>query len=187
MLSDAQWAELDPLIEECRLKAKTPPQELRRTIYAILWRHQNGAKWRALPKTWALVAGSANLHPLRAGVWERLLDRAQERDVTLGHGLPRRQQRAGSPEGVDCGVRAVRGGRILPTASDLQHVQDAADDPPVIDPRLAGLAVRQMGLNSRPNLIREPEQPCHRNPPSPETPNPGKNARDSNWLYEFPT
>lgn len=42
---------------------------------------------------------------------------------------------------IDRGVRAVRGGRILPTASDLQHVQDATDDPPVIDPRLAGLAV----------------------------------------------
>ncbi len=44
MLSDAQWGELEPLIEACRPKAKTPPKELRRTISAILWRHQNGAK-----------------------------------------------------------------------------------------------------------------------------------------------
>ena len=42
MLSDAQWALLEPLIEACRPKGKTPPQDLRRTLSAILWRHQNG-------------------------------------------------------------------------------------------------------------------------------------------------
>ena len=36
MLSDAQWALLEPLIEICRPKGKTPPQDLRRTISAIL-------------------------------------------------------------------------------------------------------------------------------------------------------
>jgi transposase len=51
MLSDAQWAELEPLIEECRPKGKTPPKELRRTISAILWRHQNRAKWRAIQRS----------------------------------------------------------------------------------------------------------------------------------------
>jgi transposase len=50
MLSDAQWAVLEPLVEACRPKAKTPPQDLRRTLSAILWRHQNGAKWRAIPQ-----------------------------------------------------------------------------------------------------------------------------------------
>src|SRR4028119_1555620 len=49
MISDAQWALLEPLIEACRPKGKTPPQDLRRTLSAILWRHQNGAKWRAAP------------------------------------------------------------------------------------------------------------------------------------------
>ena len=48
MLSDAQWAVLGPLVEACRPKGKTPPQDLRRTLPAILWRHQNGAKWRAV-------------------------------------------------------------------------------------------------------------------------------------------
>jgi transposase len=50
MLSDAQWARLEPLIEICRPKGKTPPQDLRRTHSAILWRHQNGAKWRSIPE-----------------------------------------------------------------------------------------------------------------------------------------
>src|ERR687891_194881 len=49
MLSDGQWALLEPLIEACRPKGKTPPQDLRRTLSAILWRHQNGAKWRSIP------------------------------------------------------------------------------------------------------------------------------------------
>jgi transposase len=49
VLSDAQWDELWPLIEDCRPRGKTPPRDLRRTIEAILWRHQNGAKWRAIP------------------------------------------------------------------------------------------------------------------------------------------
>ena len=35
MLSDAQWADLAPLIEEVRPKGKTPPRDLRRTIEAL--------------------------------------------------------------------------------------------------------------------------------------------------------
>ena len=44
MLTDGAWMDLEPLIEACRPKGKTPPQDLRRTLSAILWRHQNGAK-----------------------------------------------------------------------------------------------------------------------------------------------
>ena len=86
MLSDAQWAELEPLIEACRPKAKTPPKELRRTISAILWRHQTGAKWRAIPEElgpwWQ--AAQIFIRWARAGVWERVLERVQERGVALG-------------------------------------------------------------------------------------------------------
>jgi hypothetical protein len=72
MLGDAQWALLEPLVEVCRPKGKTPPQDLRRTISAILWRHQNGAKWRAIPEELPLldrlsgvpkwVVGESRLH-----------------------------------------------------------------------------------------------------------------------------
>ena len=86
MLADTQWAELEPLIEAYRPKGKTPPQDLRRTISAILWRHENGAKWRAIPAElgpWSRAAQMfirwANL-----GVWERLLLLAQGRGVQLG-------------------------------------------------------------------------------------------------------
>jgi transposase len=50
MLSDPQRALLEPLIDICRPKGKTRPQDLRRTLSAILWRHQNGAKWPAVPE-----------------------------------------------------------------------------------------------------------------------------------------
>ena len=86
MLTDTQWGKLEPLIEACRPKGKTPPQDLRRTISAILWRHQNGAKWRAVPTDlgpWSRAAQTF-IRWARLGVWERLLLLAQERGVQLG-------------------------------------------------------------------------------------------------------
>jgi transposase len=59
LLTDAIWAVWEPLIEEARPYGKTPLKELRRTISAILWRHQNGAKWRSMPddlEPWWLAA-----------------------------------------------------------------------------------------------------------------------------------
>jgi transposase len=49
MLTDGQWTVLEPVIEACR-PAKVAPQNLRQTMSAILWRHQNRAKWRAVPE-----------------------------------------------------------------------------------------------------------------------------------------
>jgi len=86
MLTDAQWALLEPLIEACRPKGKTPPQDLRRTLSAILWRHQNGAKWRAVPEElgpwWR--AAQIFIRWARAGVWERLLTLVPECGIKLG-------------------------------------------------------------------------------------------------------
>ena len=86
MLPDTQWAMLEPLIEACRPKGKTPPQDLRRTLSAILWRHQNGAKWRAIPADlgpWSRAAQTF-IRWARLGVWERLLTLVQDKGVQLG-------------------------------------------------------------------------------------------------------
>ena len=48
MLTDRQWALLGPLIEVCRPHRKARHHDLRRTIEAIFWRCQNGAKERLL-------------------------------------------------------------------------------------------------------------------------------------------
>jgi transposase len=79
VLTDAQWAALAPLIEACRPPHKTAHKDLRRTIEAILWRHQNGAKWRAIPPQlgpWWMAAQTF-IRWSHHGVWERLLSLAQ--------------------------------------------------------------------------------------------------------------
>src|ERR687897_1498008 len=85
-LTDEQWEVLAPLIEACRPAAKVPPRHLRRTISAIIWRHDNGAKWRSLPEAlgpWWMAAQTF-IRWSRLGVWERLLTLVQERGVPLG-------------------------------------------------------------------------------------------------------
>jgi transposase len=86
MLTEAQWGLLEPLIEACRPPAKVPLRHLRRTISAILWRHNNGAKWRAIPNElgpWWMAAQTF-IRWARLGVWERLLRLVQQRGMQLG-------------------------------------------------------------------------------------------------------
>ena len=86
MLTEAQWAMLEPLVEQCRPKGKTPPQDLRRTFEAIIWRCQNGAKWRAVPSKYGpwWMAAQTFIRWGRHGVWERLLSLVQEKGLRLG-------------------------------------------------------------------------------------------------------
>ena len=86
MLTDEQWAVLEPLVEACRPPAKVPPGNLRRTVSAIVWRHRNGAKWRAIPGEFGpwWMAAQTFIRWSRLGVWERLLAMAQARGVELG-------------------------------------------------------------------------------------------------------
>src|ERR671921_2999315 len=86
ILSDAVWAVWEPLIEEVRPRGKTPPTEMRRTISAIVWRHQNGAKWRSIPAELGPWSRAAQLFIrwAKQGVWERLLDLVQQRGGALG-------------------------------------------------------------------------------------------------------
>ena len=87
VLTDAQWEVLAPLIAACRPPYKTDHHDLRRTIEAIIWRHDNGAKWRSIPPhlgPWWMAAQTFNRWS-RHGVWERLLQQAQQREgVKLG-------------------------------------------------------------------------------------------------------
>ena len=86
MLTDAQWLILGPLVEACRPAAKVPSPTLRQTMSAMLWRHQNGAKWRSIPAElgpWWLAA-QLFIRWAKLGVWERLLERAQQGGIALG-------------------------------------------------------------------------------------------------------
>lgn len=66
MLTDTQWSVLGPLVERCRPRGRTPLHDLRRTVEAILWRHENGAKWRSIPASSVPLAG-CSLLPSRDG------------------------------------------------------------------------------------------------------------------------
>ena len=106
VLTDAQWAALEPLVEACRPEGKTPPSHLRRTVGAILWRHQNGAKRRSIPAElgpWWMAAQTL-IRWSKLGVWQRRLDAAQDRAVQLGMASldPRRHQHQGAPQGRGC-------------------------------------------------------------------------------------
>ncbi len=86
VFTDAAWAVWEPLIEAVRPQGKTPPKNLRRTMSAIVWRHQNGAKWRSIPAElgpWWLAA-QLFIRWAKLGVWERLLERAQQGGIALG-------------------------------------------------------------------------------------------------------
>src|ERR1044071_7187523 len=92
VLTDARWAELEPLIDEVRPPCKVPHDNLRETIAAILWRHQNGAKRRAIPGElgpwWK--AAQTFVRWAHLGVWERLFDLVQRRGVAASlSGTPR--------------------------------------------------------------------------------------------------
>src|SRR4028119_259794 len=90
MLSDVQWGVLEPLIEQVRPHAKVPQKHLRRTMSAILWRHQNGAKWRSIPTEFGpwWMAAQTFIRWARLGVWERLLALVQAQGSALGDAVP---------------------------------------------------------------------------------------------------
>ena len=86
VLSDELWEQLESLIEAVRPPHRTEHVNLRQTIEAIIWRHQNGAKWRAIPAElgpWWRAAQTA-IRWSRLGVWERMLALAQQRGVQSG-------------------------------------------------------------------------------------------------------
>ena len=119
VLTDAQWDQLAPLIEACRPHGKTEPQDLRRTIEAIIWRHENGAKWRSIPAElgpWWMAAQMFNRWS-HMRVWERLLELAQQRGgvkmgMTFldGTNIRAHQKAAGAAkkEGLQRSVTSVR-------------------------------------------------------------------------------
>ena len=89
VFTDAAWAVWGPLIEAVRPQGKTPPRDLRRTISAIFWRHQNGAKWRSIPAELGPWWRAAQLFIrwAKQGVWERLLDLVQQQRGGIALGM----------------------------------------------------------------------------------------------------
>jgi transposase len=87
VLADRQWDVLESLLNEVRPWAARPIRAFRRTIEAIVWRQQDGAKWRSIPAElgpWWMAAQTF-IRWARLGVWERLHRLAQgHRGLELG-------------------------------------------------------------------------------------------------------
>jgi len=124
VLNDEQWAVLKPLIDECRPRGRTEPVALRETIEAIVWRYQTGESWSRVPPDlvpwWR--AAQTFIRWSQLGVWERLLERAQERGVELGMAFL---------DGTS--IRAHHKAAGAPKKGDLEHSATCVK-------RLAGLA-----------------------------------------------
>jgi transposase len=79
VLTDVQWSAIEPLIEAVRPQTGRELTNLRRTFEAIVWRMQNGAKWRAIPAElgpWWMAAQTF-LRWSKLGVWERFFEAAK--------------------------------------------------------------------------------------------------------------
>ena len=120
VLTDGQWAVLAPLIEACRPHHETQHHDLRRTTEVILWRCQDGAKWRSLPSEfgpwWMAAQTFICLRGLLAASSAKIGSSASRRMMepvgrvgaaagpgagarrTAWHGLPEWQQHPGAPE-----------------------------------------------------------------------------------------
>ncbi|MEH3145598.1 MAG: transposase [Methylobacterium frigidaeris] len=90
MLTERQWTILEPLLDLCRPRGKTPPHDLRGTIEAILWRHCHHENWRAVPQhyaPWWRAAQTFNRWSKR-GVWTVMVDRLVARFEEQGWPVP---------------------------------------------------------------------------------------------------
>src|SRR3712207_8230021 len=104
ILTDVQWSAIEPLIEAVRPQTGRELTNLRRTVEAIVWRMQNGAKWRAIPAElgpWWMAAQTfsrPDLHPLvqARGLGAPLRGRQGGGLARAGHGLHGRHHPPGA-------------------------------------------------------------------------------------------
>ena len=75
LLTDAQWARLEPLLPPARPRTGRPNKDHRAVVEAILWRLRTGAPWRDLPAEFGpwQTAYSRFRRWRMAGVWGRVL------------------------------------------------------------------------------------------------------------------
>ena len=77
VLTDEEWTALKDALDAVRSPRRRPMKDERQTVEAVVWRLQNGAKWRAVPVDLGPWHRAANLHRRWSvlGVWERASER----------------------------------------------------------------------------------------------------------------
>ena len=119
---------------------------------------------RLTPIAWACAPFSARRRAVRLdmrAVDQHFGGRATRRRQRLEHLAPDALGRPADIAVVERLGRAVDRRRILPPATRLQHVDDAADHPPVIDPQHPARLVRQQRLQPRPLPVAQPKLTRH--------------------------
>lgn len=113
LLTDGQWARLEPLLPPARPRTGRPNKDHRLVVEAIVWRLRTGAPWRDLPACFGpwQTAYSRFRRWREAGVWDRALaalqaqgDAAGDLDWTLhfvdGTTIRAHQHAAGAKRGA---------------------------------------------------------------------------------------
>jgi len=84
-----------------------------------------------------------------------------ELDKGVEHPLPKAATGPAIEAIVDRRRRAIDRRAILPTASRLQHVDNARQDTPIIHPPRPRLVLRQQWFDRLPLRIAQPKLSCH--------------------------
>src|SRR5690625_5492608 len=79
VLTDEQWALLEPHLPSCGPRRGRPWQEHRRVVNGILWRTRTGSPWRDLPPGYGCWKTVYNRHRTWSadGTWDRVLQGLQ--------------------------------------------------------------------------------------------------------------
>lgn len=105
------------------------------------------------------MGGAVSLHV--AGVDRRRQRKHAPGNKGIKDAAPQLSARPAIEAVVDRRGRTVFGRAVLPAAAGLQHMQDAADDAPIIDPARARLVPWKVRFDRRPRLVVQPEKPAH--------------------------
>lgn len=100
----------------------------------------------------------ATVRLYRRRIDQHLRRRSARRSQSLKDVLPDALVRPANEAVVERLARPVDQGRIHPAAACFQDMYDAADDPPVVHPRLAPCIHRKMRLKPRKLVVRQPEK-----------------------------
>ena len=124
VLTDAQGSKFEAAIAVVKLRGARPRKEDRRTIEAIIWRLDNGAKWRSIP------AELGNWHHAYlgfgrwtvAGVWDRIMAHMVAWEPSWR--LPASTRGASAPEGRRCAREQIDSSslRLITTPTTISRL-----------------------------------------------------------------
>ena len=125
VVTDAQWAKFEAAIAAAEIRGARPRTEERRMIEAIIWRLDNGAKWRPSQPNWVtgimLTCGSGGGPCAACGrrlwpIWPLRADRSWAWSVSTARsrGLIRRHPARGparprAKTGIEAAIHSRRG------------------------------------------------------------------------------